>query len=198
LDGSPTVVGSYRLLRQEVAEANFGFYSAREFQVGSLIARHPDKRFLELGRSCVASGYRSKRTLELLWRGIWAYATRHRVDVMIGCASFPGADPEAHVVTMRFLHGEQEIEPMWSVDPLPSQFTRSLSEDALFAPRQALRALPPLIKGYWRLGARFSREAVVDRAFGTTDLFVVLRVEDIKARYLSHFAPERDFAALAA
>ena len=92
-DGSPTVVGAYRLLRQEVAEANFGFYSAAEYCVGEMIQRHPDKRFLELGRSCVAAGYRSKRTLELLWRGIWTYALHHRIDVMFGCASFPGIDP---------------------------------------------------------------------------------------------------------
>src|SRR5277367_4530348 len=53
LNGSPTVVGAYRLLRQAVAEANFGFYSAQEFQVEALVARHPGKQFLELGRSCV-------------------------------------------------------------------------------------------------------------------------------------------------
>ena len=52
----------------------FGFYSAAEFEVGALIARHPKLNFMELGRSCVAEGYRSKRTLETLWRGVWAYA----------------------------------------------------------------------------------------------------------------------------
>ena len=50
IDGSPTVVGAYRLLRQDVAQAQFGFYSAAEFEIGALLARHPDKRVLELGR----------------------------------------------------------------------------------------------------------------------------------------------------
>jgi putative hemolysin len=85
LDGSPTSVGAHRSLRQGVAEANFGFYSVREFQVGPLIARPPRRRFLELGRSCVAPGYRGKRTIELLWRGIWALcdAARRRRRVRL-------------------------------------------------------------------------------------------------------------------
>ena len=61
--------------------------------------------------------------------------------------------------------------------------------------RAALRDLPPLIKGYLRLGARFGPEAVIDAAFGVTDLLVVLRVADIEARYLQHFAPARPIAA---
>jgi putative hemolysin len=61
--------------------------------------------------------------------------------------------------------------------------------------RAALRDLPPLVKGYLRLGARFGTEAVVDEAFGTTDVFVLLRVADIQARYLHHFAPEQPIAA---
>jgi len=114
-DGAPTVVGAYRLLRGETAAANFGFYSAGEFDVASLIARHPSKRLLELGRSCVASGYRGKRALELLWRGIWAYARHHRIDVMFGCASFPGADPAAHAHALHFLRGAGEPDPLWDV-----------------------------------------------------------------------------------
>src|SRR5665213_2395221 len=85
--GASKVVGAYRLLRQDVAEANFGFYSAGEFDIAPLIARHSGKRFLELGRSCVARGYRGKPTLELLWRGVWAYVQHHRIDAMFGCAS---------------------------------------------------------------------------------------------------------------
>ena len=79
----PAVVGTYRLLRQEMAEQHGGFYSSAEFDVGELVARQPGLRFLELGRSCVLADYRNKRTLELLWHGIGAYTTRHRSDVLI-------------------------------------------------------------------------------------------------------------------
>ena len=197
-DGSPSVVGAYRLLRQSVAEVNFGFYSDAEFDVASLLARHPSKRFLELGRSCVAEGYRGKRTLELLWRGIWAYALHHRIDVMFGCASFPGADPAAHAPALDFLTGDGATQPQWRVAAAPHRAARLGAPPTPLDPRAAARALPPLIKGYWRLGARFSPDAVADTAFGTTDVFVVLPIEEIQDRYLAHFAPPPDTSALAA
>ena len=92
--GKQPVVGTYRLLRQDVATNHGGFYSEDEFDIAGLIDRHADSRFLELGRSCVLPRYRTKRTVELLWHGIWSYVRQHRLDVMIGCASFEGTDPE--------------------------------------------------------------------------------------------------------
>ena len=67
----PAIVGTYRLLRGDVAERHGGFYSASEFDLSGLLARHQGARFLELGRSCVEKPYRNKRTVELLWHGIW-------------------------------------------------------------------------------------------------------------------------------
>jgi putative hemolysin len=99
MSGRQPVVGTYRLLRQEVAQRNGGFYTENEFDIASLIDRHAGLRFLELGRSCVLPRYRTKRTVELLWHGIWAYVRQHRLDVMIGCASFEGTDPDR--ITMR-------------------------------------------------------------------------------------------------
>jgi L-ornithine Nalpha-acyltransferase len=199
LDEAPVVVGAYRLLRQAVAEAHFGFYSAREFQVGALIARHPGKRFLELGRSCVADAYRGRRALELLWRGIWVYARQHRIDAMFGCASFPGADPNLHVHALQFLRGERAGEPAWSVDAIDAIAAgETPAAEPPLDPRTALRALPPLIKGYWRLGAQFSRQAVVDPRFRTTDVLAVLPMEAIEERYLDHFARREETGPLAA
>lgn len=67
-DTEDQIVGTYRLLRQEVAMAHGGFYSASEFATDALIARHPDKQFMELGRSCVLPAYRTKRIVELCGR----------------------------------------------------------------------------------------------------------------------------------
>jgi putative hemolysin len=198
-DGAPKVVGAYRLLRGDVADANFGFYSAGEFDVASLVARHPGKRLLELGRSCVAPGYRGKRALELLWRGVWAYACHHRVDVMFGCASFPGADPAAHAAALRFLRESGEADPLWDVEAIAGRAADpGRSDGAPLDPRAAIRALPPLIKGYWRLGARFGPQAVVDESFDATDVFAVLPVAEIAPRYLAYFGPKSSAAALAA
>jgi putative hemolysin len=106
IEGDPEdqIVGTYRLLRQEVAMANGGFYSSSEFDIDALLARHPDKRFMELGRSCVLPAYRNKRTVELLWQGNWAYALKHGMGAMIGCASFPGVLPEQHALALSFLY----------------------------------------------------------------------------------------------
>ena len=200
-DGSPKFVGVYRLLRQDVAEHNFGFYSAGEFDVGALIARRPTTRFLELGRACIASTHRGKRVLELLWRGVWAYARHHRVDALIGCASLPGVEAEAHATAIRLL-SESGGNPAWRVSARPELVRSCDSVVSGAAPaadaRSLLRGLPPLVKGYWRLGATFSPDPVVDRAFGTTDLFVVLPLSDIEGRYLDHFGVEAVEPPLAA
>jgi putative hemolysin len=184
----PKVVGTYRLLRQDVAERCSGFYSAGEFDIAPLIAANPGKRFLELGRSCVLAPYRDKRTVELLWHGIWAYVLHHRIDVMFGCASLDGTDPEAHALALSFLHHHALAPVEWRARALPRRYVsmNRLPASAV-DPKQALRLLPPLVKGYMRVGATFGDGAVVDRQFGTTDVLVVLPVSAINPRYITHF-----------
>lgn len=196
---APKIVGAYRLLRQEVAEANFGFYSAGEFDIAPLLARHGGKRFLELGRSCVAKGYRSKPTLELLWRGIWAYVQHHRIDAMFGCASLDGAQPADHALALSYLRRSAPAEAEWSAAAADGGGVdmAMLPADAI-DPRSAVRSLPPLIKGYWRIGAKFGPQAVVDPKFGTTDVFVIMPIADIEERYIRYFAAPSEAASLAA
>lgn len=184
----PRAVGTYRLLRQDVAQANFGFYSATEFDIAPLLRAHPGKRFLELGRSCVLPEYRSKRTIELLWRGIWAYARHHRIDAMFGCASLEGTDTHALAQQLSFLHHFACGEGDWRARPLPHRFSEmALLDRASVDRKRALAALPPLIKAYLRVGASFGDGAVIDTQFSTTDVFVVLPVERIQKRYIEHF-----------
>ena len=187
---APAVVGTYRLLRQEVAEPHGGFYSAREFDIGALIARHRKLKFLELGRSCVLAPYRNKRTLELLWHGIAAYVTRTQPDVMIGCASLDGTDPNRLELPLSFLHHFARVPELWRATALAHRYVEMnrIPKEAI-DPRATLRALPPLIKGYLRLGAFIGEGAVIDYQFGTTDVLIVLPVEAIKARYIAHFCP---------
>ncbi len=197
--GKPQVVGVYRLLRQEVADAHFGFYSAGEFDIAPMLARHPDKSFLELGRSCVATGYRNKPTLELLWRGLWVYARRHGVKAMFGCASLEGVQPAAHALALTYLSAAAKPADEWRVAAAPGRgIAMAMLDGGAIDPRKAVRALPPLVKGYWRLGASFASEAVVDPKFGTTDVFVILPVEAIEQRYLAYFGAERETTVLAA
>jgi putative hemolysin len=187
------VVGAYRLLRSDVAKNKGGFYSASEYDIAPLLARHEGKRFLELGRSCVLESYRGKRTIELLWRGVLAYIRHYKIDALIGCASFPGANPLSHAAALSFLAHHARAGEEWSVRArhdlhVPMDMIAKEAVD----PRKALNALPPLIKGYLRVGAKFGDGAVIDRKFNTTDVFVVMPVAEMDARYLEHFGAPSD------
>lgn len=185
------IVGTYRLLRQQVAFANDGFYSASEFDIAPLLARHPDKQFMELGRSCVLPQYRTRRTVELLWQGNWAYSLKHGMDAMFGCASFPGIYPEEHALALSFLHHTVATKGDWTVAARPElRRNMDLMPPEAVNARKALTALPPLIKGYLRLGAMIGDGAVVDRAFNTTDVLVVLPIASISDRYVNHYGAD--------
>jgi len=186
------VVGTYRVLRQDIAEMYDGFYTQGEYDIAPLIQSKPEYSFVELGRSCVLKPYRNRRTLELLWQGVWSYVRQHGADVMIGCASFPGTDPSAHALALSFLHHNSLAPEDWRV-----RAHEHLRVDMNMMPREAvnaraaLKALPPLIKGYLRVGAFVGDGAVIDHQFGTTDVFVVMPVEAINTRYFDHFgAPD--------
>jgi putative hemolysin len=188
LRSKPQVVGTYRLLNQSVAQRHSGFYTAAEFAIGDLTARRPDLRFLELGRSCVLAPYRNKRTVELLWHGIWSYVLAHQVDVMFGCASLEGTDPDRLALPLSFLHHFTRAPEPWRVSALGARaVTMDRLPKAVVDPKLALRELPPLIKGYLRLGAYVGDGAVIDRQFGTTDVLIVLPVSAINQRYIHHF-----------
>jgi len=187
------VVGTYRVLRQDTAQkARRTFYTQGEYDIAPLMASRPHYRFMELGRSCVLKPYRNKRSVELLWHGLWTYVREHKVDVMIGCASFEGTDPAKHATALSFLHHNALAPIDW----------RCRAHDHLHVPmdmlpkdkvnaKAALKALPPLIKGYLRLGAFVGDGAVIDRQFGTTDVLIILPVEKIDPRYFDHFgAPD--------
>lgn len=187
--GNP-VVGTYRLLRQRVAEVHGGFYSAHEFDLTPVIAHaaREGAELLELGRSCVDPAYRDAGTIQLLWRGIADYLQRHGIGYMFGCASFPGIDPADHAEGLSLLaHNHMAV---------PELRARAIGADAVplaalpiggYDPRIALRRLPPLIKAYLRVGAEIGDGAYLDRDFNTIDIFILVPVARIAARYAQRF-----------
>lgn len=187
----PRVIGTYRLLRKDVADRHFGFYTSGEYDIAGLLAANPGLNFLELGRSCVLKPYRNKRTVELLWHGIWTYVLHHKIDVMLGCASLEGTDPNALATELSFLHHFARSPEGWNARALPARYTEMnrIPKDKVDA-KAALKLLPPLIKGYLRLGATFGDGAVIDRQFGTTDVFVLLKVADIDQRYVNYYGAD--------
>ena len=187
------VVGTYRVLPQDVAERNQGFYTQGEYDIAPLIAKkRATHRFIELGRSCVLKPYRNRRSVELLWQGLWTYVREHGANVMIGCASFPGTDPKAHALALSFLHHYSLAPEEWRASAHPEQKVdmNMMPKEEVNA-KEAMKLMPPLIKGYLRLGAYVGDGAVVDKQFGTTDVLIILPVEAIDSRYFSHFgAPD--------
>lgn len=184
----PAVVGTYRVLRQEIASRRLGFYTQREYDIAPLLAARARQRFMELGRSCVLKPYRNKRSVELLWHGLWTYVREHNVDVMLGCASFEGTDIGTHAMALSYLHHGALAPPEWRCRAHDRHYVAMdlLPRERIDA-KAALKALPPLIKGYLRLGAFVGDGAVIDRQFGTTDVLIILPVERIDPRYFGHF-----------
>ncbi len=185
------IVATYRLLRQDIAEQHDGFYSAQEFDVKDIVDSNRNFSFLELGRSCVLPRYRSKRTVELLWQGTWSYVLRNKIDVMIGCASLDGTNPQKLALPLSFLHHYARAPQGWRVfaangKGAPMNRLTKLDIDT----KTALRQLPPMIKGYLRLGAWIGEEAVVDQRFGTTDVLIILPVSNLNPRYVRYYGSD--------
>lgn len=176
---SGRLVASTRILTDEMALAAGGFYSAGEFDLGMI--HHLPGRAVELGRTCVDSGFRNGAVIGLLWKGIGRFVLSEGYDYMFGCASIGLADggATAHAI-LRDIRSDY-LAPAWQrvqpYQPLP------VADGALpERPR-----LPPLLKAYLSLGARACGEAYWDRDFNCADVFMMLSVPDLHPRYARHF-----------
>ena len=182
------LIGTYRLLRHEVALANGGFYSQSEYDLDPLLTRHKDLRLLEVGRSCVARDYRGTAVAELLWQGIWDYVRKHGLTAMMGCASLAGTEPDLIADELSFLAHHAHAPDEWRVSALPHRYIemarRPLEE---INQRAVLRRLPTLIKGYLRIGSYVGDGAVIDWQFNTTDVLILLPVSRINPKYFAHY-----------
>ena len=193
--GRQSIVGTYRLLRRSVAEPQGGFYTATEFDIAPLLAVPGE--LLELGRSCVEAAYRTRPTMQLLWRGIGEYCFRHDIKLMFGCASLPGTDTRELTPALAYLHHYHLAPPSLRPRALPERYVAmdllTLDEIdteaavAQIAKRATISALPPLIKGYLRLGALIGEGAVVDHQFGTTDVCIIVVTDRITDKYFNHY-----------
>ncbi|SHI32285.1 Putative hemolysin [Roseomonas rosea] len=185
-EGAKAVVGTYRLIRRPAADRVGGFYSASEYDLTPLLRL--DGGLLELGRSCVDEGYRTRGTLQLLWQGIAAYVFQHRIAVMFGCASLPGTDPELLAEPLTYLYTSHLAPPELRPRALPDLYVpMNRMDPAAMDAKRVLADLPPLVKGYLRLGGYVGDGAVVDRQFNTTDVCVVVKTDQVTAKYYKHY-----------
>jgi putative hemolysin len=189
-DGQPLVVGTYRLTREKDAAKVGGFYTSSEYDLLPMISGLPKgTKYLELGRSCVLKSYRSRPgSMQLLWKGLMAYVARFDIDVMFGCASLPGIDPAEMALPLAYLHHTCAMPSDIVVKARPELYVpmNLMAKDAIDE-REAMRTLPPMLKGYVRANCMIGDGAVVDRQFGTTDVFIYFPLSTMDARYKSRF-----------
>jgi putative hemolysin len=191
------VVGTYRLIRRVAADKCGGFYSTGEYDIGPLM-QYPGE-LLELGRSCIDAEYRTAPVMQLLWRGISEYIMRYDVTLMFGCASLPGTDPKALALPLSYLYYHHLAPPAIRARALPERYVdmRLMPREAFdpnvafdnmkLDPRSGSNSLPPLIKGYIRVGGFVGDGAVVDTQFNTTDVCIVVKTDLITRRYRRHY-----------
>ena len=188
-DGQPLVVGTYRLTRDVDATRAGGFYTSGEFDISKMLSGNAGMKLLELGRSCVLKSYRNRTTtMQLLWKGLMAYVARFSIDLMFGCASFAGTDPDVIALPLSYMHHFHAMPDNVAVRARPELYVsmNRMAKDAI-DPKEGLRACPALLKGYLRAGAFIGEGAVIDRQFGTIDVFIYFPLSHIDARYKSRF-----------
>lgn len=180
------VVGTYRLIRRSAADRLGAFYSAAEYDIGQLLA-YPGE-ILELGRSCVDPGYRARPVLQLLWSGIAAYVFHYQIALMFGCASLPGTVPDTLAAPLSYLYHHHLAPPALRARALAERYVdmRRLDASAI-DPVRVPATLPPLIKGYLRVGGFVGDGAVIDEQFNTTDVCIVLKTDLVTEKYLRHY-----------
>lgn len=187
---NPCVVGTYRLLRGNIAAATTGFYSEQEFDLINLI--YAPEEILELGRSCIDGDYRGKGAMQLLWRGISEYIETNGIKIMLGCGSIHGTDLAQSEKVLSYLHhyhlAPKSIRPKALDDRF--QNMNILDKDAI-CPDTIQSELPPLLKGYLRVGGYIGHGAVIDQQFNTIDVCIVVETENITGKYKSHFTRVR-------
>lgn len=192
--GGAAVVGTYRLIRRKVGEQFGRFYTAGEYDIAKLLDKGGN--FMELGRSCVDVDYRTGTIMQMMWAGIASYVWDRGIDLMFGCASLPGTDPEKLATQLSYLYHYHLAPAEMCPRALPELFVdmNLMDKDAL-NPRRALASLPPLIKGYLRLGGFVGDGAVIDHQFNTTDVCVMVKTELVTDKYMKHYDRTRDVLA---
>ncbi|WP_223291550.1 GNAT family N-acetyltransferase [Defluviicoccus vanus] len=189
--GQGSVVGTYRLLRRSVALQHSGFYTEQEYDLDGVLT-HPGE-IVEVGRSCVDAAYRSRGVMQLLWRGLADYVRVHEIQVMFGCASFSGTDPTQVGAQLSYLYHHHLAPEAIRPRALPELYVSMNLLSASEVDGQAvLNDLPPLIKGYLRVGGYVGDGAVVDHQFNTTDVCVIVNTDQLTGKY------ERRYKRLAA
>lgn len=178
------IVGTYRILTAERAKRVGAFYSEGHFDLTRLARLKPG--MAEIGRACIHPDYRTGATIMLLWQGIARFMRERGCDYLIGCASIGMGDGGANAVSVYEHAAAHHLAPVeYRVRPrnplMPREAATTLRANA------AAPILPPLPKGYLRVGAWIGGEPGWDPDFNTADLFLFMPIDRVEARYARHY-----------
>lgn len=174
------VIGTYRLIRSEHVDK---FITESEYDLSKL----KKYNLLEISRAVVKPAYRDGSAIQLLWKSIITYAKAYDSDYMIGTASFFGQDPMQYAESFTYLYHQHLSEESIRCKAYDPSFPLNLIPEKDFDVMQAKRNLPPLIKGYLRLGCSIGDGIYMDASFNSLDVLIVLEIKTINPRYLKRF-----------
>lgn len=179
---SGQLVGCYRIMQPHVAQRRGSFYSDQEFDLTRL--HHIRSRTAELGRACIHPEFRNGSVIMLLWSALARYMHERGYEYAIGCASVPLSDGHANASAVYRELAQKCLAPAeYRVFPRHAYALEKSEAPAV----PVTVKVPPLLKGYARLGAWIGGEPAWDADFNTADIFVLLPMARISDSYAKHF-----------
>jgi len=181
-EDSGAIVGYSRIITNNAAEQAGSFYTQTEFDLSNVLV--PGKTYMEIGRTCVDSTFRSGAVIALLWARLGQFMMENQIDYLMGCASIPlsidkgeSAPAMAIINYLREKHFTDENQRVYPKHPLPKLDTDLNGKDLV----------PALLKAYLRIGCKVCGEPHWDKDFNVADVVVLLDRQNINMRYLKHF-----------
>ena len=188
------IVGTYRLQTGQLAAANLGYYSEREFDFSPYEPIRCET--IELGRACVHVDHRNFNLLHLLWRGISRYAVDRNARFLIGCSSISSQEPAEGLETYRELK-HHLVEPELRTQPRPAfrvvaethnlRWCKTCAVQQPPAPTTTPGASSRLLRAYLAIGAKICGPPAIDCDFGTIDFLTLLDLHALPGIVRAHF-----------
>jgi len=173
------VIATTRIITNEIAEKAGSYYSETEFDIREIVSL--DKKFMEIGRTCVHMDYRSSSAINHLWQGVAKTMITSQVDYMFGCVSIPMSDDGEYINSlMQYLVKSGHMSTENKVSPKVPLTQKVLPESVDVV-------LPSLLKRYLHIGAKICGEPCIDEKFNVADIFILVDTKKINKRYQRHF-----------
>ena len=184
------IVGTYRVHLGVVAKTELGLYSAREYNIEGIDDIIDE--VIEVGRSCVHPDFRNGSVIGLLWSGISATLVRSGLRYLLGCVSLETVDPDVGWALYEYFKNRDKLSSELKATPvagfeLPEPDPENVKELLGEKKVALMKNIPPLFKGYLRLGVGVCGEPLLDKEFGTIDFLILLDLEELPEKYYKHF-----------